>query len=83
MRKLRLNTNEKDIENSLVRGEYIDIDKDEFKNIAQAVIARQKDSVLNIRINSVDLKLLKKKAQHLGIRYQTFVSELLHRLAHS
>ena len=81
MRKAKLTTNEKEIEDALIQGEYIDIDKNEFKNIAQAVIARQKDSVLNIRINSTDLKLLKKKAQHFGIRYQTFISELLHRVA--
>jgi len=82
MRKVTLTKNEKEIEEALMQGEYIDIDKNEFKNIAQAIASRKKDSVLNIRVNGEDLKLIKKKAQQFGIRYQTFISELLHRIAH-
>lgn len=83
MRKIKLTKNEKEIENALVQGEYVNIDANEFDNIAKAITSRKKDSVLNIRINSEDLKLLKKKAQHFGIRYQTFISELLHKIAHN
>ena len=83
MRKINLTKEEKEIENALLRGEYIDISENEFKEIAAAVASRKKDSVLNIRINSEDLKLIKRKARHFGIRYQTFISELLHRIAHS
>ena len=83
MRKAKLTKNEKEIENALLQGEYVDIDKNEFKNIAQTIASRKKDSVLNIRMNKEDLKLLKKKAQQLGIKYQTFISELLHRVAHN
>jgi predicted DNA binding CopG/RHH family protein len=82
MRKVKLTKSEKEIEEVLMQGEYIDIDKDEFKNIAQAIASRKKDSVLNLRVNGEDLKLIKKKAQQFGIRYQTFISELLHRIAH-
>lgn len=83
MRKIKLTKQEKEIEKALLKGEYIDIDKDEFKHVAEAIASRKKDSVLNIRINGDDLKLLKKKAGRFGIRYQTFISELLHRIAHS
>lgn len=83
MRKIKLTKQEKEIENALVKGEYIDIDKNEFKLIAEAIVSRKKNSVLNLRINSEDLKLLKKKAHRFGVRYQTFISELLHRIAHS
>ena len=83
MRKVKLTKNEKETENALMQGEYIDIDKNEFKSIAQAIVSRKKDTVLNIRMNKEDLKLLKKKAQQLGIKYQTFISELLHRVAHN
>lgn len=83
MRKAKLTKNEKEIENVLIQGEYIDLDKNEFENIAHAIASRKKDSVLNIRINTEDLRLLKKKAQRFGIRYQTFISELLHRIAHN
>ncbi|MDI6783659.1 MAG: antitoxin [bacterium] len=83
MRKIKLNKQEKEIEEALLKGEYVDIDKNEFKQIADTIASRKKDSVLNIRINSEDLKRLKKKAQHFDIRYQTFISELLHRIAQS
>ena len=66
---------------ALIKGEYIDIRKSEFEDIAQAIAARKKDSVLNIRVNSRDLKNLKQKAKTLGVKYQTFISELLHRMA--
>ena len=83
MRRVKLTRNEKEIENALIRGEYMDIDQEEFKNLAKSIASRKKDSVLNIRVNSEDLKLIKKKAQRFGVRYQTFISELLHRIAHS
>jgi len=44
---------------------------------------RKKKSTLNIRVNSEDLKCLKRKDQHFDIRYQTVISELLHRVARS
>ena len=83
MRKIKLNRQEKEIENDLLAGHYVDSEPGEFEAIAEAIKARRKDSVLNIRVNSLDLKLLKQKAQRLGVRYQTFIGELLHRAAHS
>lgn len=83
MRKVRLTKEEREIEKALLRGEYIDIDKNELTKIAQAIANRKKDTVLNIRINSKDLMLLKNKAKRFGVRYQTFISELLHKVAHS
>ena len=83
MKSFKLNIQEKEIESALLKGEYVDIDKDEFKQIADTITSRKKDSVLNIRINSGDLERLKKKAQHYDIRYQTFISELLHQIAQS
>ncbi len=81
MRKIHLARQEKAIEDSLLKGEYISIGKGELEAIAQAVAARKKDAVLNVRVNSQDLKTIKQKAQRLGIRYQTFISELIHRVA--
>jgi predicted DNA binding CopG/RHH family protein len=83
MRKPRLSGAERQIEESLLRGEYTDVEETEFKDIAEAVAHRRKDAVLNIRVNSQDLAAIKKKAAQHGIKYQTFVSELLHRFAHS
>ncbi len=83
MRQARLTHGEQAIERALIRGEYSDVGKGEFDEIAQAVAHRRKDAVLNIRINSSDLRSLKAKARGHGIRYQTFIAELLHRVAHS
>ena len=81
--QIKLTKEEKEIENSLVNGEFIDVAPQEFKEIARSIKARQKDSVLNIRINSEDLKKIKQKASKLGVKYQSLISELLHRVAHS
>lgn len=82
-KKIILTNEEKKIEKSLISGEFIDINQEEFKDIAKSIKARQKDSVLNIRINKEDLKKIKKKSTQLGVKYQSFISELLHRVAHS
>lgn len=82
MRRPKLSGTEQQIEEALLRGEYTDVGATEFKEIAQAVAHRRKDAVLNIRVNSQDLEAIKKKAARYGIKYQTFVSELLHRFAH-
>lgn len=82
MRKIKLTRQEKAIEDSLLKGEYIDVKEEEFNEIAQAIADRRKDAVLNIRVNSQDLKTIKQKAHRLGIKYQTFISELLHKIAH-
>ena len=81
MRKVRLIRQERDIEKSLLEGEYIGVGKGELEAIVQAIASRRKDAVLNVRINSQDLKSIKHKAQRLGVRYQTFIAELLHRVA--
>jgi len=83
MKKLKLTKQEAAIENALIKGEYFKIDSGDFKRIAQAVASRRKDAVLNVRVNSNDLKHIKQKAAHLGIKYQSFVSEILHYVAQS
>ena len=83
MRRLRLTQGERTIERALLRGEYIDVGKEEFEEVARAVAHRRKDAVLNIRVNSQDLRSIKAKARNHGIKYQTFIAELLHRVAHS
>jgi predicted DNA binding CopG/RHH family protein len=65
----------------LVRGKYVEVDKREFEDIARAIAARRKDAILSVRVNSQDLRKLKLKARRLGVKYQTFISELLHRMA--
>lgn len=81
MRKIKLTKQEKAVEDALLKGEYVDVSKKEFDSIAHIIISRRKDAVLNVRINSKDLANIKKKAQKFGVKYQTFIAELLHRAA--
>ena len=81
MRKIHLTRQEKAIENSLLKGEYVNVGKSEFAAIAEAIAARKKDAVLNVRVNSHDLLSIKQRARKLGIKYQTFISEVIHRIA--
>ena len=79
MKRIKLTKEEKAIEATLE--EYIPVNRREFEQIAQAISARRKDAVLNIRLSRTDLDHLKEKAKKLGVKYQTFLSEVLHRVA--
>ncbi len=81
--RIKLTKQEKEIEEALLRGEYQSVSPEEFERIARAIEARKKDTVLNIRLNSQDLGSLKQKAAKLGVKYQTFIAEILHRVARS
>jgi predicted DNA binding CopG/RHH family protein len=79
MRKIKLTKEELAIENNIEQ--FVKVDKQEYEQILQAVAARRKDAVLNVRVNSQDLASIKHRAQRLGIRYQTLISEIIHRIA--
>lgn len=81
MKKIKLTKEELAIEKALLRGDYRPVGAVEAQAMAKAIAARRKDAVLNIRINSQDLSHLKQKAKTLGVPYQTFISEILHRYA--
>lgn len=79
MKRVKLNKYENEIEAKL--DEYVPIKPAEYQTIVQAVAARRKDAVLNIRINRKDLEQIKRKANRLGIKYQSFIAEILHKVA--
>ncbi len=81
MKTARLTTEEKQIEKTLLEGTYKPVSDVEFQAIADAIISRKKDAVLNIRINKQDLDSIKKKAKKLGVRYQTLIAEVIHKVA--
>jgi len=83
MKRIKLTKQEKAIENALLSNEYINVSQEEFNSIAKSVADRKKDAVLNIRVNSKDLANIKKKAKKFGIKYQSFISEVLHNIAHA
>lgn len=49
------------------------------KHKAYAVATFQKDSRINIRMSSKDLRALQKRALSEGLPYQTLISSLLHK----
>ncbi len=79
MRKIKLNKQERWIEDHL--GEFVPVGKEEYKEIVESLERRKKDAVLNIRLNSYDLETIKQKARKLGLKYQSFISEVLHHVA--
>ena len=81
MRKIKLTREEKAIEDALLRGEFVPVSKEKFEEMAAMIKSYRKDAVLNIRINRNDLESIKKKARKLGVPYQTFIGEFLHRMA--
>lgn len=87
MRRMKLTPYEKRLEAEAERGEWVPASKEVSEMIGASIAAfleaRRKDAVLNLRINSNDLKLLKAKAAKLGVKYQTFIAEHLHRIAAS
>ena len=83
MRKIKLTPYEKRIEKDLIEGHYTLASKEDVEHYRAAVEAYRKNTVLHIRINETVLQKLKDKAKKLGIKYQTFISEILRRVAHS
>jgi len=79
MRKIKLTKEEMAIEQSLE--EFVPVRGREYEEIVAAIEQRKKDAVLNIRVNRYDLESIKQKAKKLGIKYQTFISEILHKVA--
>ena len=49
------------------------------RHVEYAAATFQKDSRINIRISSKDLRLLQKRALQEGLPYQTLIASLLHK----
>jgi len=81
MKKIKLTSGEKRIEKDLLEGVYKPVSDSDFRAISESIARRKKDAVLNIRVNSRDLEFIKQKARKLGIKYQTFISEIIHKVA--
>ncbi len=79
--RIKLTPYERKLEAEFERGEWVPVSKEKEEEIRKALEARKKNAVLNIRINQLDLECIKRKAKKLGVKYQTFISEFLHRMA--
>ena len=78
---MKLSKEEQAVDDALVQGGYPSAPNKMVEEIVAALERRKKDAVLNIRINQSDLDCLKAKAKRLGFKYQTFIAEILHKVA--
>jgi predicted DNA binding CopG/RHH family protein len=81
MKKIRLTEEEKDVDNALLSGEFRPLKGKELEAIENALKARKRDITMTIRVNSEDIEKIKDKANKLGIKYQSYISEILHQVA--
>lgn len=84
--KIELDEYEQDLEDSFARGEWVSVDNlEEMKNEAQEAARNyfrfKKSHRINLRINEIDLLILKKDAAYEGIPYQTYITSILHKYA--
>ena len=80
MKKIRLTKEEKRIERDLLAGKYQKVTGKLLAEVKKALANRKKDYIMTIRVSGTDIKKIKRKAQRLGVGYQTLVSEILHQI---
>lgn len=81
MKKIKLAPEEREIMAGIERDEFVPVTGKELNDVADAIAARKKDATLTIRVNSRDISRIKKLAGRKGIPYQTYISEVIHRVA--
>ncbi len=81
MKRIKLTKEEKRVEGALLLGEYVKAPKKLSDEISKSLLARKKNYIMTIRVNSHDIENIKHKAARLGVRYQTFISEVIHQVA--
>jgi predicted DNA binding CopG/RHH family protein len=81
--KIKLTPEEQEIENDIEAGLYKPVSREEFLKVKEAIDQHNKSSVLNMRVNPDDIMRIKEKAKKLGVKYQSFIAQILHRVARS
>ena len=81
MKKQHLDQEEKAIMEAIERDEFVPVTGAELRRVADAIAARKKDMTLTIRVNRNDINRIKKMAQKRRIPYQSYISEVIHRIA--
>jgi len=81
IKRIKLTPYEKRIEKDLVEGNYTLAPKEEVEQFRAALEAYRKNAILHMRINASVLNKLKEKAKKLGVKYQTFIAEVLRNVA--
>ncbi|MFV1977233.1 MAG: hypothetical protein ACC651_15940, partial [Candidatus Scalindua sp.] len=65
MKRIELTQEEKEIEESLLKGEFVPIKGKQLEVIEKALKSRKKDVTMTIRVNSEDIEKIKRKAKKL------------------
>jgi len=81
MKRIKLSKKERKIEGDLLRGHYRKVGTKLLDEVSKSLAARKKDYVMTIRVSSRDIKNIKNKAKRLGVKYQSFIAEILHEIA--
>ncbi len=81
MRQMKLDVEEKRIMDAIERDEYVPVGGKELLAVADAIASRKKNMTLTMRVNSQDIGRIKKFSRAKGIPYQTYLSEVIHRVA--
>ena len=81
MRKLKMDAEEQSIMEAIEREEYVPVGGKELRAVADAIAARRKDMTLTIRVNRHDIDRIKEFSRVKGIPYQTYLCEVIHRVA--
>ena len=74
---MKLDKFEQKIESDIL--EYKSVSKKKQKRIDTIIKKTKEKKSVNLRLNSLDLELLKRKAEQEGIPYQTLISSILHK----
>ena len=81
MKKMSLSAEEAALETAFERDHYVPLEARQLLEIADAIAARKKDATLTIRVSSTDIRRIKQLAHTKGIPYQSYISEVIHRVA--
>ena len=81
MKKKYLDQEEKEIMEAIERDEFVPVAGHELKKMADSSAARKRDMTLTIRVNRNDINRIKKMAQKRKIPYQSYIFEVIHRVA--
>jgi len=65
----------------LLRGDFKPVKGKELENIENTLKSRRKNTTMTIRVNSEDIEKIKSKAKKLGIKYQCYITEIIHQVA--
>lgn len=74
---MKLDKFEQSIENDI--SEYQSVSEKKRNQIRSIIKKSAEKKSVNLRVNSLDLELLKRKAENEGIPYQTLISSILHK----